>query len=628
MKISDKPKTTVIKAKTKSGSAINVLSQWWLTKDPKKAAEQLLSSASFLKESQGYRYQQAAMYAKLYGNINLYGFAGQSISRMDRSPSPSVDRPTFNLISSITDTVVSRMSSSRPKPVFLTDGGDYKQRILSKKLNGFIQGEFFRNDIYEKATMMLRDSCVEGTGILHVFENDEHLVDVERVLLTELLVDPNEAMYGSPRQLYRVKLVDREVLLHNFPDQRAKIETAASGDPSGRDSNGYAISDLVLVVEGWHLPSSKTAKDGRRMIACSSGFLLDEPYEKRSFPFVFLHYSPRMLGFWGQGVAERQSGTQLELNSVLWTISKAIKLVGVPRVFQEEGAKISTAHHTNDIGVVVKYRGTKPSYEVAPCNAPELYAERDRLIQYGYQSEGVSFMGATSQKPAGLNSGEAIRSYDDISADRFTQLARRYDSVFVDLTYKMVDIAKDIALREGKYSSVYPNKGSIQEIDLPHADIIENSYIVQCYTQSSLPKDPTGRLAKIAEMIESGMISIQEGRRLLDYPDIEQLDRLSSSKEERIFQILDLIVERGEYTPPDVFIDLELASTYTTQYINLYAQCKLDEDRMQMLREFFEQVEDIRQASMPPASPAVPQPNVPEAPVAPPPTQFGITSKV
>ena len=78
-----------------------------------------------------------------------------------------------------------------------------------------------------------------------------------------------------------------------------------------------------MVVEGWHLPSGMNAKDGRHTLACSSGFLIDEEYTKDRFPFAFLHYSPRLLGFWAQGVAEQLMGTQIELNQILFTISRS-----------------------------------------------------------------------------------------------------------------------------------------------------------------------------------------------------------------------------------------------------------------------------------------------------------------
>lgn len=609
MKISPSQAPSKITMRTKEAPNAAVLSQWWIEKDADKAAMQMLTSAAYLKETQAYRYRQAAIYARLYGNQSLYSFAGSNMSKMDQTYGLPQERPTFNLIQSATDTLVSRISQSRPKPVFLTDNGDYRQRNLAKKLNNFVEGEFFHCKAYELSPIILRDALVEGTGCIHTYETPDNRVGMERVLLTELLVDPNEAMYGEPRQLYRIKLVDRDVLMANFPKFAKKLELAAKATPDNGPDASKSVSDLVMVVEGWHLRSGKNMKDGRHTLACSVGYLVDEEYTKDRFPFTFMHYSPRLLGFWSQGLAEQLMGTQMELNSILYTISRAIKLVGVPRVFQEEGSKVSSAHHNNDVGVIIKFRGTKPSYEVAPCNAPELYAERDKLIQYGYQQCGVSALQASSQKPQGLDSGEAIRSYDDISTDRFASLAKRYDNMFVDLAYQVIDLAKDIAERDGKYTTVYPNKNGTREIDLPKASMLEDTYIIQCFTQSSLPKDPAGRLAKVTEMVQSGMITLQEGRRLLDYPDLEQIETLANAGEERIFSILDDIIESGKYTQPDPFMDLSLATQLTVQYINLYAPAKLEESKMQKLRDFFAQIQTMIQTATPPTpNPPMPAP--------------------
>lgn len=628
MKVKNAPgPQSKITFKTKNLTDTQTLYPFWEEKDSDKAAALLLTSAAYLKEGQAYRYRQAAIYARLYGNQSLYSFAGNNISKMDQTYGLPQERPTFNLIQSVTDTLVSRLSQSRPQPVFLTDNADYKQRNLAKKLNNFLLGEFYHTKAYEKGTTALRDALVEGTGIVHIYETPDHKVGLERVLLTELLIDPNEAMYGEPRQLYRIKLVDRDVLLANFPEKKMqeKIMNAAKAYPDNSADSSKSVSDLVMVVEGWHLRSGKEARDGRHMLCISSGSLLDEEFAKDAFPFCFLHYSPRLLGFWAQGVAEQLMGTQMELNSILFTISRAIKLVGVPRVFQEEGSKVASAHHNNEVGVIVKYRGVKPSYEVAPCNAPELYAERDKLIQYGYQQSGVSALQASSQKPQGLDSGEAIRTYDDISTDRFASLSRRYDNFYIDLAYQVIDLAKDIAEEQGEYQTVYPNKNGTKEIDLPKANLIKNTFVIQCFTQSSLPKDPAGRLAKVTEMVQSGMITLQEGRRLLDYPDLEQVEKLANASEERILQILDDIIETGKYTPPDPFMDLQLATTLTTQYINLYATAKLEESKAQKLRDFFSQVQTIIQAAVPPpqampgATPGAPQPqaNPQPAPTSP-----------
>lgn len=614
MKITNVAPPKTVTYRTKDVKESKVAFKWWEAKTDQELCDQLLSTAAYLKESQAYRYRQAAIYARLYGNMSLFNFLGSNMSKMDQMTGLPTDRPTFNLVQSCVDTLVSRISQSRPAPVFLTDNGDYKERRLAKQLNNFILGEYYQTKAYEKSAIILRDALVTGTGVLKVYRTADDRVGLERVLLTELLVDSNEAIYGEPRQIYQLKLIDRSVLMDMCPKFKSTIKNAESAYPDNSAESAKTVSDLVMVVEGWRLPSGKDTKDGRHTLACSSGIIFDEDYTKDKFPFVFLHYSPRLLGFWAQGMSEQLMGTQLEINSLLNTISKSIKLAGVPRIFVEDGSKVMSSAFNNEIGAVIKYRGTKPSYEVANCVPQELYAQLQRLIDYGYQQCGVSALQATSQKPAGLNSGEAIRSYDDISTDRAAALSKRYDTVFVDMAYLVTDLAKEIAEETGSYATVYPNKNGTKEIDLPEMSLIQDPFVIQCFNMSSLPKDPAGRMQKITEMVQSGMITIKEGRRLLDYPDLDQVEKLANASEERIFQILDKIVEDGEYTPPDPFMDLQLANELVVQYYNLYVSAKLEEERAEMLRTFHTQIQDMMQAAQPPAPPGMP----PGAPGAPP----------
>jgi hypothetical protein len=270
----------------------------------------------------------------------------------------------------------------------------------------------------------------------------------------------------------------------------------------------------------------------------------------------------------------------------------------------------------------------KPEYEVASCVPQELYAQLQRLIDYGYQQCGVSSLQATSQKPAGLNSGEAIRSYDDISTDRFASLSRRYDNLFIDLAYAITDLAKDIAEREGQYQTVYPGKNGVKKIDLPKASLLQDPFVIQAFNASSLPREPAGRLQKVSEMITSGMITLKEGRRLLDFPDLNQAETLASAAEERVFQILDDIIEDGKYTEPDPFMDLQFAQQTVVEYINLYGSAKLEEEKMEQLRTFFTQIQALVQAATPPPPPMVPGSTggVPAPAVSPPPAQSGVNS--
>ena len=584
--------------------------KWWEEKNSSDRAKQLVATIDYLKSIQGFRLERAASYARLYGGMPLMGFVGKSLNTVDRLRGLTPNRPTYNLVSSVVDTLVSKLTQDRPQPVFLTDNGDYKERNLAKKLNNFILGEFYRTKAYEIGEYILTDALIQGTGCLKILETQDRKVGIERVLLTELFVDLQESAYGDPRRLYQVKLMDRAMVEALFPKEKRKAEESMAARIDSSADNTRSIADLIMVVEGWSLPSGENTGDGFHSIACSEGELFHEKWDKDKFPFVFLHHRKRQMGFWSMGSAETLMPTQLELNSLLDTISRSIKLCGVPRVFVEEGSKCNTASFVNKIGTVIKYRGAAPIFSVSPSNAPELYEERARLIQFGFEQEGLSMLSATSQKPAGLNSGEAQRVYQDINSDRFAALERRYTNFYVDLAYQIIDKAMDIAERDGKYATVFTDrKKGCKEIELPDISLLQNPFIIQAYVQSSLPKEPAGRLQKVTEMIQSNMISIQEGRRLLDFPDLGQIETLANSSEERIFQYLDDMIDEGKYQGPDQWMDLAKATEIVTQYINLYSTCNLEEEKMQMLRDFFAEIQDLQMAAMPQAPMLPPEPS-------------------
>ena len=616
------PSKITMRTKGKDTDGTAILAEWWKAEDEAQLCAELCGTAAYLKTAQTYRIRQLAVDIRLYCGLSVYSYAGSNVSKMDKTKSLPDDKPTFNLVSVATDTLVSRIGQNEPTPKFLTDGGDYRERHLAQQLNQFILGEFYQTKAYIKGKKMFRDGLVMGPGALKVYEGHDDKVQVDRVMTTDLYVDDNDALNGEPQQLIQLKLMDRDKLAANNPKAAGIIDATPQSYPDNSPDSGRTTADQVMVFEAWKLPSGDDQKapgyiPGRHVIATASGIIFEEKWHKPKFPFVFFNYSDPFLGFWGQGLATRLFGTQLSLNRILHVISKAIMLVGVPRVFIDQSSKVVKTHQNNEIGVLVTFSGTKPSYEVAPCNAPELYAERDKLISYGLKQEGISDMQATGEKPRGLDSGEAVRSFEDVNDARFSETSKKYDQIFVDLAYLIVDTARDIANRTGKYQTVYPNKDGTKEIDLPKMSILDDPFVIQCFSESSLPRSPAGRIAAITERVQSGMLTVKEGRRLMHYEDLEQDEKLDNASEERIFKYLDEIVEDGKYTPPDIFMDLALANELTVKYLNLYLACGLEEEKADLLRTFFKQVNTLIQAATPP--PPQPMPGQPQAaPEAPP----------
>lgn len=603
----------------------DVLPEWWKAEDDMQLANQVCSTAAFLKTNQTYRIRQLAVDVRMYCGLSVYSYAGSTVAKMDKTRTLPDDRPTFNLVESCVDTLVSRLSQNQPQPKFLTDGADYKQRHLAQQLNQFILGEFYQVKAYEKGVKMLRDMCVMGTGALKVYEGSDGRVCLDRVMQTDLYIDDNDALNGDPQKLYQLKLMDRDKLIAQNPKYESLIASTPQSYPDNAPDTGRTTTDQVMIVEAWKLPSGPDREapgyqPGRHTIATMAGTIHDEEWHKTKFPFVFANYSDPFLGFWGQGIATRLFGTQMSLNRILYTIAQAIQIMGVPRIFIDSMSKVSKAHINNQIGVIIPFTGTKPIMEVAQCNAAELYSERDKLIEYGYRQEGISDMQATGSKPKGLDSGEAIRSFDDVNADRTALISKKYEQVFIDLAYLITDVAMDIAKRDGKYQTIYPNKDGTKEIDLPKMSFLHDPFVIQCFSESSLPRTPAGRIATVTEQVQAGMLTLKEGRRLMRFPDLEQNEKLDNASEERIFKVLDEIVEDGDYTPPDPFMDLDLATTLVVQYINLYRAANLEQKKDDLLTKFFTQIQTLKQASMPPpmaAPPPVPQANPQPLPTSP-----------
>src|SRR6202789_1366115 len=117
--------------------------QWWLATDDKELCAQLLSTTQFLKNFHSARIRQASLYSRLFSGKPLYNYLA-STSTLDNSQQMPMGRPTANVVYSCIDTLTSLITQNEPRPVLLTDGGNYKEQRLAKEYNQFIEGEFYR----------------------------------------------------------------------------------------------------------------------------------------------------------------------------------------------------------------------------------------------------------------------------------------------------------------------------------------------------------------------------------------------------------------------------------------------------------------------------------------------------
>jgi len=579
--------------------------RWWLA-DKKDLAASVTATINTLAQYDTARQTQYQINTRLYGNVSLLGLNGMSYTKISAVTNAERTRVTFNVIQSCVDTLVSKMAKLRPKPLFLTSGGTYKQQRKAKKLDDFISGVFYENQAYELGKDVLRDALVFGDGIIHVFAENER-IKYERVIASELYVDAIDAFYGKPRQMHRVKNIDRSVLMEMFPEHAKDITVvnSASADLKGSFQN---IADLVTVGESWHLPSGPDAKDGLHCITVGDTTLFMEEYKKDFFPFVFLNWSRRMYGVWGQALAEQLQSNQLEINKILWVIQRSMHLHGTYRVWIKTGSKLPKEHINNDIGAVI-VSDEPPQYLSSSFVPQEYFQHLQTLKNQAFEQSGISQLSAASKKPSGLDSGKALREFSDIESERFLATGQDYQQMFLDLAELSVSVGKDIYEDNKKFSVNVPGRKFIETINWKDVDMEEDEFIMKLFPVSSLPTDPAGRLQTIQEYLQAGFLSPRQGRRLLDFPDLDAEENLANAMEDWIHQSLESIVDEGEYVVPEPEMDLTLADELALEY---YAQGKvleLEEEKLEMLRRFRDQIGILkRKATGPIAPPVQPMP--------------------
>ena len=588
---------------------------WWKA-SRKRVFSVIFDTVNFITEAQSYRTQGNLRNLRLYGNSPLVNMTGSWYSRVPTSaPGEAANKVTLNIVHSMISTVVSKIIKNRPRCTFLTSGGDYSMQLKAKRLNQFVQGMFYETDIYQTGDQIARDACIFGTGFMKIFEG-QGKIKAERVFPEEMLVDDREAMFNSPRQLFQRKVVTREVLVAQFPDKEKFIRQAAlDEDWEQRLNEGYEqakMVDQVEVIEAWHLPSSTDSSDGRHIIAIDNTVLVDEDYNKNYFPFVKLEWSNRSLGYFGQGIAEQLTGLQVQINRLLNTIRVAMDLVSVPKVFVEAGSKVSKSHLNNEIGGIITYSGTMPEYRTAQAVGPEMFTHLDRLYQRAYEIVGISQLSASAKKPSGIDSGRALREYHDIESERFMSFAKDHEKMYLDAAKIMIELARDMYIRDGAYKVRSFNRAFVEQIDWKDIDLDEDKYVMQMWPTSMLPATPAGRLQTIQEMMTAGLLSREDGLSLLEFPDLKQVQDLQNAERNDINFIIELLIDKGVYVSPEPFTNLPLAiKTINSAYLKAKTEGAPD-DRLELCRRFISDAMALL-APPPQMAPAPMQQVAPEA---------------
>jgi len=569
-------------------------SHWYKAENKPEA---LFGYLKLLENEQSYVSSNNLRHLRLYSETEFNSLSGFTYARVEPTIATQ-NRLTFNVVQSMIDTAVSKITKNKPRPYFLTNGGDWSQKRKGIKLTQFMDGAFYGADFYKKATTAFKHACIWGTGAIKIYKQDNEL-KIENVIIEEIIVDQKESFYGKPRQLHQKKWIHREVLKTMFPNKSTAIDMAISDFKEFGQYNENK-ADMVLVIESWKLPSGKNKKDGIHGIYLSNETLFEEKWNKDYFPFVFFKWNESPVGFFGEGIAKQLTGIQLEMNKILRTIQVSMHLVSVPKIFVEASSKIVASHLNNKIGGIIKYAGTPPTEGKLGTIPPDLFNHLDRLYQRAFSIIGISQLSAQAQKPQGLNSGKALRAYNDIETERFTAVGQDYQNCTIDAAKQIIAVVKEIAEETGNFEVKVPGSKFLQKINWKDVELEDSEYVLQCFPISALSQEPAARMQEVQELMAAGLLDKANGMKLLDYPDLRAYYDMVNAEVDVIEKQIELMVDKQEYSSPEPYMNLPNALKIMQ---NAYLKLKTEgapEEVLDLLRRYMDETNElIAQASAP-----------------------------
>lgn len=606
-------------------------SDYWYEKDKDSVHDALYPYLAHLKQENNGHTQELLRNHRMYSNQPVTNFGPYAFYRNIATSSQSFDASTLNIISSCVDTLQSRIAgTSRPTVEFVTKSGDWLQRRKAKDLNRFIDGIIYQTKLYDLNRQQVPDAGIYGNGYKHWYKEptkDGTRVRCERVFPIEIMVDPAEAMLGNPRFFCRTKYITRDKLTALAKKQKwhntaGIADVSPVGTPSGTSSGGTFTDDIIEVHEAWRLPSYKGAPDGIHCVIIENATLVREKYERDVFPFTTYYYKKKQLGFYGESVASLLVRNQVMINRLLKIVDKSLVSFANPTIWTQPGSQFNADKWTRQIGGVIS-SVSEPKIMQHQIIPQEVYEHIENIWQKSFQQLGIGQQAASGIKQPGLTAAVAINAVDDIQADRLAEPSLAYEELFVDDMRLAIALMKEIYDDEREYSVQAPTNGGLLSLHWSEIseDLDDEAYVLQANSVSSLPKQVPGKLQYINDMQAMGVIAPFQIPRLISNPDIDAVLDPMMAVQDRIYQIIDRILDHGEdaYEGPDELID---PKQQLTLFLNAYAKAQYDgapDDRLQLLSQYISQLKDILAPPPPPVpAPGMGPPGMPP-PGAPPP---------
>jgi hypothetical protein len=533
--------------------------------------------------------EQSDMYDRFIKLARLY----DPNSDRDNSSSDKLGNVTENVCASNVDTVCAAIAATDVRSRFMTDGANWAMQRIARHLEWYAAEVSADLGVAAKCRKAFKSSPIKGTALNKVYIDSFDRVCVEPTRADDIIVDESDLRPdGRERELHQRMMCTAEDLIAEFPDKEDAINRAAQkGRGLTRMWADYrpVPQGRVVVLETWKPPigvkGRKGYKPGRHMKVIDGEDLLDETWEEDFCPFAKMVWSEKEDGWFGISGLERIAGHQRVINKGNWQTDRLIDQFAVPTTFVDMANASIAVKATNRLGTIaVTKNGFIPKTVHPPAVSPEVYKRTADMKNSAFEEFGVSRLAAQSAKPAGIDSGIALREYRDQTTQRFSLQEKAFEKFVLDTVLLVLWCCKKL----GKKAPTIMRHTRFGSKRIKWQDVDMRDTKVQIQAASTLSQTPAGRVQSVIEYAQAGIISQDEARDLLQHPDLEAALSLYTAALEDVEYCLDEIAD-GNVLMPEPFQNLAMVVWRSQQEYLRWRDDGAPEEILEALRQFIVQ---------------------------------------
>ena len=453
--------------------------------------------------------------------------------------------PSTNVIKSVIDSLVSKLSNNKVRPFFAPVDGTFKTKKVIRQAQQFFDIYYDKINLNNIISETFKDACIFDIGYILI---NPFTFEVERVpsyCIEELNVN-------GENKVALIKWIHQPSLALD----KYKVST----------SRQYVNIEMLIKED-------------------EATLYVDEKKVKTvtttGYPIVNVYYNEPINNGKTVSIVDELEGIQTQVDLINAKIAATSQLTPANLVFIDEQSGLK-ASDVNNKDCQIYPVGIQPGNTANPVNVvtpvpfdPSWSAMLDFYINKAYDMIGISQLSAQSRKPSGLDSGVALQTMEDIESDRFEVQVNHFINAYIDVTRKLIEIIpEDVEiLPADKYQSTM-TWATLKEQN--------NLYKVQYSAATALSKDPAERAKQIIQMSQIGLIAPSKAAELMDMPDLTDAYTDAESAEMAVAAVINNAVEYDLYDVPDYISLTSLAREITLEQNQLFISMSAGKDNSEV----------------------------------------------